>query len=358
MAQHRDERLFEDEQHDEVKYYYFKVFIGGRCVSSWGVGGKDGWRGKVSFGIFNGGTDFEGNDTVERKAFFFPRKHRGCRDVHGGQFDIRVYRSKARKREPLTLPKYEDKASKGGGFDVLDAGRVRRSDPKRMYTYALIDPIDEPYATFRYHLRSIAQLTDMGIDLGAYKASFYASSPPQSPRSLSPVSSPQLSSPAPAIARDELSSYRLSFPPRMQLTASTSSCSRGSPIKRNAFHGAELQRHDYENVMHRPSEDEAPQSLDEALERFDRLSMLDQFMKVNDLRDPAVGHQRFDSMDMVDQNLYGTLPAADIPDWVMSKPLPAPPDNVAPIEGQAAGQNKVGALASLRGFMGSRSKRV
>lgn len=26
-----------------------------------------------------------------------------------------------------------------------------------MYTYALIDPIDEPYATFRYHLRSIGQ---------------------------------------------------------------------------------------------------------------------------------------------------------------------------------------------------------
>ena len=37
---------------------------------------------------------------------------------------------------------------------VLNAGRVRRSDPKRKYTYALLDPVDEPYAIFRYHLLS------------------------------------------------------------------------------------------------------------------------------------------------------------------------------------------------------------
>ena len=116
MAQHRDEDLFQEEVNSEVKYYYFKALIGGQCVLSWGVGEKDGWRGKVSFGIFDGGTDFEGNSAVERRAFFFPRKHKGCGDVHGGMFDIRVYRSKARKREKLALQKFDEKASKGSGF--------------------------------------------------------------------------------------------------------------------------------------------------------------------------------------------------------------------------------------------------
>lgn len=196
----------------------------------------------------------------------------------------------------------------------------------------------------------------MGIDLSAYEASIFASSPPQSPRSLSPVGSPQLSSPAPAIPQDELSSYRLSFPPRMQLTASTSSFSHGSPIKRNAFHNAELERHDYENMMHRPSEDGAPRDLDEALERFDRLSMIDQFMKVNDLQDSNIGHGRLDSLQMANKTSYESLPAPAIPDWVMSKPLPARPDEAARTDGQAEAQNR-GALASVKGLMGSWSKR-
>ena len=114
--QHSDGEDFQDEANEEVKYYYFKAFVGGRCVLSWGVGEKDGWRGKVSFGIFDGGADFEGNNIVERRAFFFPRKHKGCEDVHGGKFDIRVYRSKARKREQLALQKFDERAGKGGGF--------------------------------------------------------------------------------------------------------------------------------------------------------------------------------------------------------------------------------------------------
>ena len=197
----------------------------------------------------------------------------------------------------------------------------------------------------------------MGIDLTAQEASIFDSSPPQSPGSLSPVSSPQLSSPAPAIPRDELSSYRLSFPPRIQLMASTSTFSHGSPIKRNAFHNAELEPSDYETVMPRPAGYDAPQDLDEAIETFDDLHLVDQFVKVNDLQGPDTAKRRFGSMNVMNRNFYSSLPATAIPDWVMCKPLPARPDETSHVDKPAEGQ-KGGALASIRGFMGSRSKRL
>lgn len=36
-------------------------------------------------------------------------------------------------------------------MDVI--GVVKKEDPRRFYTYALMDPKDEPYAVFRYRCR-------------------------------------------------------------------------------------------------------------------------------------------------------------------------------------------------------------
>ena len=32
--------------------YYFKLFLNGKCVVSWGCGEKDGYRGKTVFGLY------------------------------------------------------------------------------------------------------------------------------------------------------------------------------------------------------------------------------------------------------------------------------------------------------------------
>jgi len=46
---------------------------------------------------------------------------------------------------------------------LVNAGRASSEHPKRFYKFALIDPIDQPFATFRYYYRTWEQLEDMGI---------------------------------------------------------------------------------------------------------------------------------------------------------------------------------------------------
>lgn len=46
---------------------------------------------------------------------------------------------------------------------LMSAGRVGSEHPKRFYKFALIDPVDKPFATFRYHYRTWAQLRQLGL---------------------------------------------------------------------------------------------------------------------------------------------------------------------------------------------------
>lgn len=81
----------------QIRYYYFKLFLGGEPVVSWGCGEKDGWIGKTMFAPFHTGTDSEGTRLREMRGFFFPSD-----DGVGKEdwLEIRVFRSKARRRDP------------------------------------------------------------------------------------------------------------------------------------------------------------------------------------------------------------------------------------------------------------------
>jgi hypothetical protein len=91
----------------EARFLYFKLFMQGRCILSWGVGKEEEWQGKTMFGLFDAGSDFEGRRVVERRGFFFGKT---CED---GQFEIRVFRAKARRREKTVCEMFDDGA--GGG---------------------------------------------------------------------------------------------------------------------------------------------------------------------------------------------------------------------------------------------------
>lgn len=89
----------------ETRLYYFKLYLRGKCVLSWGVGPEDRWAGKVSFGIYNSGTDFDGRRVLEKRGFFF-KKEEGTPDSDHG-FEIKVFRSKGRRREETRYEKWE-----------------------------------------------------------------------------------------------------------------------------------------------------------------------------------------------------------------------------------------------------------
>lgn len=93
--------------------YYFKLYINGRHIVSWGCGAENDFQGKTMFGIFNSGQIYENNP----KSFFERRVL--CFSPVGGSvqskvldslndvIEIKVFRSKGRKRIRPELVKYQ-----------------------------------------------------------------------------------------------------------------------------------------------------------------------------------------------------------------------------------------------------------
>lgn len=127
------------------------------------------------------------------------------------------------------------------------AGRMKRIEPRRMYTYALVDAKDQPYAVFKYHCRSASksrsspdvestrlmeregQLENAGFDLSGGRD--VKANPAPSPH-LSATSPFELSPPAPAVPKEALSSNRLSYPPGIRLSPTKSRSREYSPVKK------------------------------------------------------------------------------------------------------------------------------
>ena len=72
---------------------------------------------------------------------------------------------------------------------LLPSTKLSEKHPQNYYKYCLIDPIDTPFATFRYYLKTIEDLQRLGIDL-EYPINIQSQSPPLSP----PISEESLAS--------------------------------------------------------------------------------------------------------------------------------------------------------------------
>lgn len=68
-------------------------------------------------------------------------------------------------RIPVELSKYANATRCHGDNrnSLINAGRAGPRQPKRFYEFALIDPIDQPFARFRYYYRTWEQLRDLGL---------------------------------------------------------------------------------------------------------------------------------------------------------------------------------------------------
>ncbi|KAK5708017.1 hypothetical protein LTR97_000557 [Elasticomyces elasticus] len=132
------------------RFYYFKLFVKDRCVVSWGTGEEEDWSGKTVFALYDGGHDFERRRVIEKRGFFFPS--RGITGINEQEmFEVRVFRSIARKREKGVIESFERMAFKDAGFYITKIGRLEKGECQRRYSYALLDPVDEPYVVFKYH---------------------------------------------------------------------------------------------------------------------------------------------------------------------------------------------------------------
>ncbi|KAI9812161.1 MAG: hypothetical protein M1827_004827 [Pycnora praestabilis] len=172
--------------HPPHALYYFKLFIDNTHIVSWGCGEGNQWRGKCMFGLFDGGEDWMRERSVEKRIFRFARDDVGgggngeSREEggtkEGSVMEIRVFRAKGRVRvgkvlEPVKM-RMERKvdlktmlngAGPEGGIDLVHYGHVKPRHPQRYYKYALVDSLDQPFATFRYYFNSWEQLEALGV---------------------------------------------------------------------------------------------------------------------------------------------------------------------------------------------------
>lgn len=163
----------------EIKYYYFKLLINGRQVVSWGCGEEDKWQGKTMFSMF--ASQIKVDDTwipcIETRSFSFGRgEDNDPTEPKQDCIEIRMFRARARKRiEPQLQGLRETPAADldhhaetrwddaSATIGLFNRGPLFYGQPKRFYKYALLDPVDAPYITFRFHYRPLAQLERLGV---------------------------------------------------------------------------------------------------------------------------------------------------------------------------------------------------
>ena len=162
--------------------FYFKLFLNGACVVSWGCGKDDGYKGKTVFGLYKSDADEEGESGIQKRILCFREESRGSDD---DILEMKVYRCKGRRPCSPTLECYgrghmeiegtseretngnlrsvgvlvleKRRVSNSGAISLVNVGTVDEEHPRKFYQYALIDPLDTPFARFRYYYRPWGQ---------------------------------------------------------------------------------------------------------------------------------------------------------------------------------------------------------
>ncbi len=174
--------------HPPKALYYFKLYLNGACVMSWGCGEEDGYKGKTMFGLYDSGAVFFGQRVIEKRTLSFSNENGFVPDHTVDDpkdvMEVKVFRAKGRKRiKPAVEDFHNIVAAKnstmksphqlgGGGirqatsagiaqavnyllcYSLVNAELVPIKHPQRYYKYALLDPLDQPFATFRYFYRT------------------------------------------------------------------------------------------------------------------------------------------------------------------------------------------------------------
>lgn len=103
--------------HPPKALYYFKLYINSNLIVSWGCGEEDGYKGKTMFGIFDssvGGANVK-QSMIERRVLCFApdAEAGGIGQMEWNNLnevmEIRVFRSKGRKRVEPVLQEYQSR---------------------------------------------------------------------------------------------------------------------------------------------------------------------------------------------------------------------------------------------------------
>ncbi|KAJ4511736.1 hypothetical protein HRR83_004225 [Exophiala dermatitidis] len=151
-----------DGPHPPGAAYFFKLFVNGKAVAAWDCTARHGFHGKMMYNLVveNDGTLVEdGGVGVRRQSLRFGNGRAGS----GSEQDIievNVHRIEHRRRVrnlPPGLGAVEVGGNHTEGLRLADGGLLESGLRPRRYQYQLLDPIDMPYAAFRFYCRSYGE---------------------------------------------------------------------------------------------------------------------------------------------------------------------------------------------------------
>ncbi|KAH7152995.1 hypothetical protein EDB81DRAFT_855491 [Dactylonectria macrodidyma] len=151
-------------------YVYFKIFLNGRNITSWGVDPVVQASGSVTRALFEPDDrwHYEDDGVIHRRQgiearclYFLPASSGTSVADDGGLIEVQVFRSKGRKRRVPLLAQHRGRESYG--IVSPSGGLLDSPEDAYYYSWHLIDPKECPFASFRFHYRSWRNLQQLSL---------------------------------------------------------------------------------------------------------------------------------------------------------------------------------------------------
>ncbi|KAH7141160.1 hypothetical protein B0J13DRAFT_52257 [Dactylonectria estremocensis] len=151
-------------------YVYFKIFLNGRNITSWGVDPVVQASGSVTRALFEPDDRWHNEDdgVIHRRQgiearclYFLPASSSTSVSNDGGLIEVQVFRSKGRKRRAPLLAQHRGRESYG--IVSPSEGLLESPEDAYYYSWLLTDPKECPFASFRFHYRSWSNLHQLSL---------------------------------------------------------------------------------------------------------------------------------------------------------------------------------------------------
>ncbi|KAK5359338.1 hypothetical protein LTR11_010522 [Exophiala xenobiotica] len=157
-----------DGPHPPEAAYFFKLSINGKAITAWDCTARHGFHGKMMYNLLNEGPDpVTGEGLVRRQALRFGDGiENRDRELDDDLIQINVYRIEHRKRIrdlQLGLGAVAINTTSAEGLRLTNSGLLEPGFRPRRYKYQLLDPVDMPYAGFRFYCRPYEYLEKHGL---------------------------------------------------------------------------------------------------------------------------------------------------------------------------------------------------
>jgi hypothetical protein len=166
------------------KLFYFKLYLNGRHITSWGINPKTTPNGQVMRALFepserwnykDNGIILKNNGTESRPFFFGTEVNRCSAANDGGLIEVLCFRAKDRKRRIARSEEF--RGQEKYGIVMPSGGLLDKPQDIRFYDWLLIDPKDDPFTTFRFHYRSWESLEMLQLIPASHPRTLLPSTP-------------------------------------------------------------------------------------------------------------------------------------------------------------------------------------